>query len=141
MTLVAPAHAQSGIHVHVVARQIQRDQTLEEDAPPRESACQEDEQARGCATIRHHVEHGTKLCGLLELAGGHAVEGIEQAGYAVCGCACTGVERHVVERDDGEDNATVACGSGQLVRNAMEVRSIPIRFGMKRKMFSSSSSS
>ena len=116
MTLVAPAHTQSSIHVHVVARQIQRYPALEDDAPPWEGACQEDEQTRGCATIRHHVEHGTKLCGLLELAGGHAIEGVEQAGYAVCGCACAGVERHVVERDYGEDNATIACGSGQRVK-------------------------
>lgn len=114
MTLIAPAHAQRRIHVHVVTRQVQRDQSLEDDTPSREGACQEDEQAGCRAAIRHHVEHSAKFCRLFESAGGHAVEGVEEAGNAVCGCAGAGVEGHVVERDDGEDNTAVTCGSCQL---------------------------
>lgn len=101
------AHAQRRIHVHIVTRQIQRDQSLENDAPSRERACQEDNQTRGCTAVRHHVEHSSELGGLFKFARSHAVEGIEEAGDAVRGGACAGVERHVVEGGDGEDDTTI----------------------------------
>lgn len=109
VTLVAPAHAQRRVHVHVMTGQVEGDQALENDAPAREGARQEDQQTRGGAAVRHHVEDGAELGGLLEMARGDAVEGVEQAGYAVCGCASAGVQRHVVEGCDGKDDAAVAC--------------------------------
>lgn len=78
VALSAAAHTKRRIHVHVVTGQIERDQALEDNAPARESLRQEDEQARGCAAVRHHVQHRTEFGGLLKAAGGVAVEGIEQ---------------------------------------------------------------
>ena len=98
MTLAAAAHAQRRIHVHIVARQVQADESLEHNAESGPCARQENEQARGCASIGDHVQHRAKLCALLKVAGCDPVEGIEEAGYAVEYRACAWVERHVVER-------------------------------------------
>jgi len=51
-----------------MARQIQADQALEHDAPPREGRRKKYQQASGSAPVRHHVQHSTELCGLLEFA-------------------------------------------------------------------------
>lgn len=98
-------HAQRSVHVHVVARQIQTDQDLEDDAVPRESAGQENHETGCCAAVRHHVEHSAKLGALLEIAGSEAIKGIEEAGYAVEQGTGARVERHVVERAESKNDA------------------------------------
>ena len=90
-------HCQRRVHVHVVTGQIEADQPLEDDRPARERRRQEDQQARCCAPICHHVEYGAELGRLVEAAGGVAVEGVEDAGYGVEEAAGSRVERHVVE--------------------------------------------
>lgn len=84
--------------MHVVARQVQGNQQLEHDAPPRESLGQENEQAGCGASVRDHVQHGPEFGALFVSAGGIAVQCIQKAGYAVEESACAWVERHVVER-------------------------------------------
>lgn len=108
MALPAAAHTQRRIHMHVVTGQVQADQALENDAEAREGLRQEDEQARGRAPVRHHIEHGAELGGLAEAAGGVAIQGVEQAGDAVEERAGAGVQRHVVEGCEREDDARVA---------------------------------
>jgi hypothetical protein len=78
MALSAAAHAQGRVHVHVVASQIQRDETLENDAPPGKCLRQEDQQTGRGAPVRDHVQYRAKFCGLLEPTGCVAVEGIEE---------------------------------------------------------------
>jgi hypothetical protein len=109
VALPAAAHAQRRVHVHVVTRQVQRDEALEDDAEAREGLREEDEQTRGCAAVRHHVQHGAELGRLLEAAGCVAVAGVEETGYAVEERACAWVEGHVIERRYGEDDARIAC--------------------------------
>lgn len=111
VALPGPAHTQCRVHVHVVACQIKAYQPLEENRPSREGGGKEDEQAGCCAPIGDHVEDCAELCGLLEVARGYAVKGVEKAGNAVEEGACPGVEGHVVERCDGEDDAGVACST------------------------------
>lgn len=77
------AHGQSRVHVDVVAGQVKGDQSLEDDGPARKGRRQEHQQARRGAAIGHHVQHSTKSGRLFEVAGGVAIEGIEQAGHAV----------------------------------------------------------
>ena len=108
MALRAAAHAQGSVHVHVVAGQVQRDQPLEDDAPAREGLREEDQQTRRGAAIGDHVEHGAELGTLLIGAGRDAIEGVEQTRYAVKGGACARVEGHVVERDEGKEDADIA---------------------------------
>jgi hypothetical protein len=109
VALSASAHAQRRIHVHVVTGQVERDQALEDDAPAGEGLRQKDEQTRRCAAVGDHVQHGAKLGALFVGTGCVAVEGVEQAGDAVEGCACAGVEGHVVEGREGKDDTGVAC--------------------------------
>lgn len=66
MALSAPAHAQRRVHVHIMARQIQADQALEDDAPPGECRSQEHKQACCSAPVRHHVQDCTELGGLFK---------------------------------------------------------------------------
>lgn len=110
MALAAAAHAQRRVHVHVVASQVEGDEALEDDAEARERLRQENEQTRCCTPVRDHVEHSSKLGALFVGPRGVSVERIEQAGYAVEEGACAWVEGHVVERDQGEEDARVACG-------------------------------
>jgi len=46
---------------------------------------------------------------LVEFAGCKAVEGVEEAGYRIEDAARAWVEWHVVEGEDGEEDAEVAC--------------------------------
>jgi hypothetical protein len=78
VALSAAAHAQRRIHVHIVARQIQRDEALENNAPPGKCLRQEDEQTGGGAPISDHVQYRAKFRGLLESAGCVAIEGIKE---------------------------------------------------------------
>lgn len=60
--------------MNVMTGQVQADQTLKDNAPSGKCAGQEDQQTGGCASIGDHVQNGSKLCGLLEFSGGHAVK-------------------------------------------------------------------
>jgi len=93
----ASAHGEGGVHVHVVGCEVERDEELEDHAPARHGCREEDEQAGGGAAIRHHVQDGSKLGGLVEATGGIAIESVEEAGYAVQQSACTWVEGHVIQ--------------------------------------------
>lgn len=108
VALCAATHAQGCVHVHVVAGQIERDQALEDNAPARKSLGEEDEQARGCAAVGDHVQHGAELGTLLVGTGCVAVKRIEEARHAVKRCAGARVEGHVVKRDEGEEDAGIA---------------------------------
>lgn len=108
VAVLGAAHGQGGVHVHVVARQVERDQALEQDGPAREGRRQEHEQAGRGAAVRHHVEHGAEAGRLLKVARRVAVEGVEQAGHAVEQGAGARVQRHVIQRGDGQDDARVA---------------------------------
>ena len=101
-------HRQRRIHVHVVARKIQADEALEQQRPSRPRGAEEDEEAGCRAAICDHVQHGAELGGLLKVARGDAVEGVEEAGDAVEDGAGAWVEGHVVEGGDGEDDAGVS---------------------------------
>ena len=108
VALAGSPHAEGGVHVHVVARHVQRDQTLEDDRPARPSGTQENQEARGRATIRHHVQDGTKSGGLFEVPSGISVQRIQQTRDTVKNGASPRVEGHVVKRRDGEDDSGVA---------------------------------
>ena len=79
VALIRPAHGQSRVHVHVVAGHVEGDQALEDDGPAGEGGGEEDEQAGRRATVSDHVEHSAEAGGLVQVAGGIAVEGVEQA--------------------------------------------------------------
>lgn len=107
MRLIAPAHSERRIHMNIVAREIQTNQSLEQDRPPRKRAREEDEQARGSAAIGDHVEDRAELGGLVEGTGGVAVEGVEEAGEGVEEGAGAWVEGHVVEGCYCEDYSCI----------------------------------
>ena len=109
VALVRAAHGQSGVHVHIVARKIERYQALEDDGPAGEGGREEDKQAGCRAAIGHHVEDGAEAGGLVEVAGGIAVEGIEEARDAVQERARSRVQGHVVERRHGEHDSRITC--------------------------------
>lgn len=96
--------------MHVMAREIQRDKTLKHDRPARERGGEENKQTRRRAAISHHIQNSAEAGGLAEVARGVAVERVEETRHAVEDCAGSGVERHVVERAEGEDDAHVAWG-------------------------------
>ena len=108
MTLPLRSHCQCRVHVDIVTSQVQADQALEGDTPSRPRGREENQQARGRAAISHHVEHCAEGGGLAVVAGGYAVKGVEEAGDRVEEGACSGVEGHVVEGGDGQDDSGVA---------------------------------
>jgi len=73
VALAASPHGQGGIHVHVVAGQIERDEALENNAPPGKGRGEEDEEASGSAAVRDHVENSAKLGALVKISGREAV--------------------------------------------------------------------
>lgn len=77
MALTLASHRKRGIHVHVVAGEVQADQALEDDGVSWLSRRQEDEQTSGRATIRHHVQHGTEARALLEFPRGHPIQSVQ----------------------------------------------------------------
>lgn len=89
-------HAQRSVHVHVVASQVQTDQALKQDRPPRPGRAQEDQKTRGGAPIRDHVEHTTKSRGLVVESRKISIQRIEETRDTVEKRACAGVEGHVV---------------------------------------------
>ena len=108
MALPLAPHRQRGIHVHIMAREVQTDETLENHAVGRFGGGEEDEQARGGAAVRHHVQDGAEFGRLLELPRRDAVEGVHEAGDGVEEGAAAGVQGHEVEGGDAEDYAGVA---------------------------------
>jgi len=108
MTLPTPAHRQRRIHLHIVTRQIQTNQSLKQNRPPWKCACEEHQQTCCCAAISDHIQNGAEFCGLLEFSRCHAVEGVQEAGDAVEEGTGAGVEGHIVEGCYGEDYAGVA---------------------------------
>ncbi len=144
VAVLGATHGQGGVHVDVVARQVERDEALKEDGPAREGGRQEHQQAGGSAAVRHHVEYGAEARRLLKVAGGVAVQGVEQAGHAVEEGAGARVQRHVVERGEGEDDARVAW-RGRVstgARRGLDMALVvPMMLGHSKKMFSLGSSS
>ena len=118
MAGIHAAHDERRVHVHVVTREVERDEALEQDGPAGERRRQEDEQARRGAAVRHHVEDGAEARRLLKVARGVAVQRVEELRDGVEERAGARVEGHVVEGRDGEDDARVACGCVSAVRNA-----------------------
>ena len=110
MTLPTAAHTQRGIHMHIMAREVQAYQPLKHDTPAWPRAREEDKQARRRAPVRHHVQYSAERRALVEMAGGDPVKRIEEAGNRVEDGAGARVQGHVVEGGDGEDHARVACG-------------------------------
>lgn len=98
--------------MHVMARQIQRDEPLEQNRPLCVRVAQKTQQTRRRAAVRHHVEYRAELCRLVEFARGVAVECVEETRDAVEEGAVVGVVGHEVEGGAGEDDAGVACGGG-----------------------------
>lgn len=78
VALIGTTHAQGGIHVHVVTGQVQADQTLEDDSPSGPGGAEEDDQARGCAAICHHVQHGAEGGRLVEITRRISIQCVKQ---------------------------------------------------------------
>lgn len=97
MALAAAAHGESGIHVHVVAGEVETDEELEDHAPARHGGREEDEEAGGGAAICHHVQDSSELCRLVEGTGGIAIESVQKARDTVEEGACARMEGHVVK--------------------------------------------
>lgn len=140
VALARTAHAQSGIHVHVMTCHIQTDQTLEDDGPSWPSRAQEHKQACSCATVRHHVKHCAEGCGLAEVSRRIPIQGIQQTRDTVQKGACTRMKRHVVERSDGKDDSRISL-KRQNIRDTTQNQyvydqNLPIRLGANRKTFS-----
>lgn len=76
---IRAAHNQSSVHVHVVAGEVECNQALEDDGPSREGRGQEDQQARGSAAVRDHVQDSAKASRLVKSSRSIPVESVEQA--------------------------------------------------------------
>lgn len=57
VALSASTHGQSSIHVNVVARQIQTDQALEDNAPSWEGGCKKYQQTGRSTSVCDHIQH------------------------------------------------------------------------------------
>ena len=82
--------------MHVMTRQVQGYQALEENRPFGVRATKKAEEACGGAPIRHHVEYRSELCALVEPPGSPAIERVEKAGERVQECAVMWVVGHEV---------------------------------------------
>ena len=126
MARVHAADHERRVHVHVVAREVQRDEALEYESEAREGRREEDEQARRRAAVRDHVEHGAEARRLLKVPRRVAVQRIQELRDAVEERARARVEGHVVEGPHGEDDARVAwaalAGGGSYGRRGAEGR-------------------
>jgi hypothetical protein len=56
VTLPTASHRQRSVHVDVVTGEVETDQALEDDAPPRKRRREENEQARCRTSIGDHVK-------------------------------------------------------------------------------------
>lgn len=93
---VGASNNQSSIHVHVVAGEVERNQALEDNGPSREGRRQENQQARGGAAVRDHVQDGAEASRLVKGSGSISVESVEQARDAVEQGARARVQGHIV---------------------------------------------
>lgn len=107
VALGGTTHAQSCIHVHVMASHIQANQALEDDCPARPGRAQENKKACSCATVCYHVEHSTEGGRLVEITCRIPIQGIQQARNTVKEGASTRVKWHIVEGSNGEDYACI----------------------------------
>jgi hypothetical protein len=96
VALAGSAHAQSGVHVHIVAGHIQTNQSLEDDSPTGPGGTEEDQETRGCAAVSHHVQHRAEYGRLVEVASRIAVKRVQQTRHRVEERAGSRVEGHVV---------------------------------------------
>lgn len=113
VTLARTAHTQSRVHMHVMAGHVDGDQALENNRPPRPGGAQEHQQTCGGAAVRDHVQHGSERGGLVEVARGVPVQGIQKTRDSVEDGAGSGVEGHIVQRGHGQDDARVPCRQQQ----------------------------
>ena len=70
VALSGATHAQSRIHVHVMACEVQADESLKDYAPTWKRACKEDQETSCGASIRHHVQYSAKFGRLMEISRG-----------------------------------------------------------------------
>lgn len=94
--------------MHIMARHIQGNQALEDNGPPGPGGAQEDQETRGGATVRHHVQHGTEGGGLVEVSRGISIQGIQQARYTVQERTRSGMDGHIVKGGDGQNNPQIS---------------------------------
>lgn len=109
VALVGTTHAQRSVHVHVVTGQVQANQTLEDDSPSGPGGAQEDNQARGRATVGHHIQHGAESGRLVKVTRRITIQCVEQARDAVKKRTRARVEGHVVEGCESKDNSEIPC--------------------------------
>jgi hypothetical protein len=105
LVALSASHAQTRVHVHVVAGEIQTDQALEDNTPSGKGRRKEHQQAGRGAAVGHHVKDCAECGGLVEMAGSETVKSIEETGYAVEEGAGARMERHVIEGGNSEDDA------------------------------------
>jgi hypothetical protein len=79
LLVALPARRQTRVHVDIVAGEIQTDQSLEQDRPPRKRRRKEHEQAGRRAAVGYHVEDGAEGGGLVVPAGSEPVSCVEDA--------------------------------------------------------------
>lgn len=72
------AARETRIHVHIVARKVQRDQDLEHNTPSGVNDRQEAREARCCATIGDHVQDSAQSAHLVVLTGHGTVKSIQK---------------------------------------------------------------
>lgn len=108
VALAGTSHAQGRVHVHVVTGHVQSDQALEDNGPSWPGGAQEDQQTRGRAPIRHHVQHRTKCGRLVIVARRISIQSIQQARHAVKEGARPRVQRHIVEGGHRQHNTRIS---------------------------------
>lgn len=96
VTLCLSSHDQSSIHVHVMAGQVQRNQSLKDHAVCGLRCRQKDQQASGRAAISDHVQHSSKPSALFIFSCSDSVERIQQTGNRVKEAAASRMQRHEV---------------------------------------------
>lgn len=69
--------------MHIMTREIQTNQELEDNTPSGERSGQETQQAGCSASVSDHVQDGAELSRLVEFPGCHSVQGVQEAGYTV----------------------------------------------------------
>lgn len=96
MALVRSSHGQRRVHMHIMTRQIDTDQGLEDDRPARPGGAKEDKQTGSRASVSHHVQDCSERGGLVIHSRSITVERVQKARHAVEKGACARVQGHVV---------------------------------------------
>ena len=112
----AASDGQGGVHVHVVTRDVQSEQHLEEDGPLGERQRQKAQQTSGRGTVSDHVQHGAETAHLVVLARHGTVKGVQKTRGGVHETGSDRARRHREEGDHSGDHTGVA----DLVRNVPE---------------------